>query len=744
MPATIDLSAKVTPAHLARDAYVYVRQSTLTQVREHTESLERQYELAFRAQGLGWSPPQVIVIDDDLGRSGAEASLRAGFKNLVADVGLGKVGIILGIEVSRLARNNADWYQLLDLCAVTDTLIADGDGLYHPADFNDRLVLGLKGTMSEAELHLIRHRLTAGLRHKAAKGELRQGLPVGLVYDEADHVVMDPDEAVVEAIATVFRRFDELGSARQVMLSLRGDGLLVPRRPSGAKRVSWATATYPAIHDFLTNPAYAGAFVFGRTRTEKRLDANGRLVSRTRQVPREEWSVLIPDHHPGFVTWERFEQTQAQLRANWRPPRGHGGGAVREGTALLQGLLRCGRCGRMMQTAYSGTKGNCPRYTCARAAQLYGTERSCQSLGGRRLEQRVLEEVFAVLAPAALAATAKALGEAEAQHRRRLAVFELAVERARFEADRARRQFDAVEPENRLVGRTLERAWEKALVAQRRAETDLTAQRGRQPTRLTEEEVAWLARAGADVRAVFNASTTTWRERKQLLRALIAEVVVTVRVADRQADVQIVWEGGSTNAFVLALNKIGGHFRATDEDTVALVRRLAERYDDTTIAQILSKHGRKTATGLAFTRSRVCSLRHTHDIPAFDRGAAVTASEDDGEVVTIYQAEKILGVDKSTIYRWLHDGFIDGEQLTPGGPWHLRITDEFRGRVVPEVPDGWLRLDDAAKALGVARQTVLHKVQRGELEAVHVNRGKRKGLRIKVPGPAPGLFATTR
>src|SRR5438067_11706517 len=237
MPATIDLAAKVAPAHLARDAYVYVRQSTLTQVREHTESLERQYELAFRAQALGWAPRQVIIVDDDLGRSGAEVSLREGFKNLVADVGLGKVGIILGIEVSRLARNNADWYQLLDLCAVTDTLIADGDGLYHPADFNDRLVLGLKGTMSEAELHLIRHRLTAGLRHKAAKGELRQGLPVGFVYDDEDRVLLDPDEAVIEAIATVFRRFDELGSARQVMLSLRGDGVLIPRRPSGAKRI---------------------------------------------------------------------------------------------------------------------------------------------------------------------------------------------------------------------------------------------------------------------------------------------------------------------------------------------------------------------------------------------------------------------------------------------------------------------------------------------------------------------------
>lgn len=745
MPVSVDGVSKVTGAHLERDAYVYVRQSTLTQVREHTESLERQYELAFRAQALGWKPPQVIIVDDDLGRSGAEASLREGFKNLVADVGLGKVGIILGIEVSRLARNNADWYQLLDLCAVTDTLIADGDGLYHPADFNDRLVLGLKGTMSEAELHLIRHRLTAGLRHKAAKGELRQGLPVGFVYDHEDRVLLDPNEAVIEAIATVFRRFAELGSARQTMLSMRGDGVLIPRRPSGARRVSWAPATYPAIHDFLTNPAYAGAFVFGRTRTDKRVDPSGRLVSRTRLLPREEWLVLIPDHHPGFVSWERYVQIQDQLRANWRAPRGHGGGAVREGTALLQGLVRCGRCGRMMQTAYSGAKGNCPRYACARAAQLYGSDQHCQSLGGRRLEQRVLDELFAVLEPAALAATATALQEAEAQHRQRLAVFELAVERARFDADRARRQFDAVEPENRLVARTVERAWETALVTQRQTEADLAIQRARQPTRLTDDEIVWLTRAGADVRAVFNAPTTTWRQRKQLLRAVIAEVVVTVRVTDREADVKIIWEGGATNTFVLRLNKTGGHFRSTDEDTIALVRRLAERYDDKTIATILSNQGRKTGTGLAFTRSRVTSLRAGYQIPVYTPPpTTVTPEGDDDNVVTIYQAERILGVDKSTIYRWLNTGFITGEQLTAGGPWHLRITDELRRRVVPDVPEGWLRLDQAAKTLGVARQTVLHKVQRGELEAVHVNRGRRKGLRIKVPDSNPGLFATPR
>lgn len=739
-------AVKITAAHQIRDAYVYVRQSTLTQVREHTESLERQYELAFRAQSLGWRADQVIIVDEDLGRSGADTTARDGFKNLVADVGLGKVGVIFGIEVSRLARNNADWYQLLDLCAVTDTLIADGDGLYHPADFNDRLVLGLKGTMSEAELHLIRHRLTAGLRHKAAKGELRQGLPVGFVYDETNRVILDPDEAVIEAIATVFRRFDESGSARQVMISLRGDGVLIPRRPTGAKRVTWAAATYPAIHDFLTNPAYAGAFVFGRTRTDKRLGADGRLVSRTRLLPRDEWQVLIPDHHPGFVTWERWEQIEDRLRANWRPPRGEAGGAVREGAALLQGMIRCGRCGRLMQVSYSGTKGNCPRYACSRAAQLYGNDRHCQSLGGRRLEQRVLAEVFTVLEPATLAATARALNDAENAHRRHLTVFELAVERARFEAERARRQFDACEPENRLVARTLERMWEQALVAQRQAEADLARQRARRPMRLTDDEIAWLEHAGADLHAVFNASTTSQRDRKQLLRAVINEVAVTVRPADHCADVRIIWEGGAATSFELAMNKTGGHYRATSEDTVELVRRLAERYDDTTIAAVLAKQGRRTGTGLTFTRARVCSLRNTHRIASFRPAAGDdpdTPGDEDEVVVTIYKAERILGVDHSTLYRWL-TGFITGEQLTPDGPWHLRITDELRRRIVPDVPDGWLPLTRAARALGIARQTVLHKVQRGELAAVHVTTGKRKGLRIQVKPDTPGLFATTQ
>jgi excisionase family DNA binding protein len=738
--ATVMVSAKIGPVHLGRDAYVYVRQSTLTQLREHTESLMRQYELRERAVALGWDLHQVRVIDADLGRSGAEATAREGFKDLVADVGLGRVGIVFGIEVSRLARNNSDWYQLLDLCALTDTLIADADGVYHPADFNDRLVLGLKGTMSEAELHLIRSRLTAGLRHKAARGELRQFLPVGFDYDETGAVMITPDEAVVEAIATVFGRFAELGTGRQVLLSLRGDRLLLPRRPTRTGRVHWAPATYPAVHDFLTNPVYAGAFVFGRTRTEKRIDQSGTVVARTVLLPREQWTVLIPGHHPGFIDWATYEANTARLRGNWRAPRGFGGGAPREGAALLQGRLRCGKCGRLMQTGYSGSKGTCPRYVCARAKQLYGGEKSCQSLGGRRLENRVLEEVFAVLEPAALAATAQALTDAERAHAATVRTFELTAERARYEADRARRQYDAVEPENRLVARTLERALEAKLAAQRQAERDLLAARARRPVRLSDEEQAWLSRAGADVRAIFTAPSTTFRERKQLLRAILAEVVVTIDPDIKTAGLRIIWQGGASTELTMPLTKTGGHLRATDEDTVELVRRLAEHYDDTTIALILSRQRRRTGTGLPFTKSRVHSLRVSRGIPAYQPAENVAPDSDDAVVVTVAEAERLLGVGKVTIYRWLRDGFITGEQLTAGAPWRIRIDQSVRDRVVPAVPDGWVGLDQAATILGVARQTVLHKIQRGELQAVHINRGRRKGLRINASSDQAGLF----
>ncbi len=732
-------NGKITAAHRRRDAVIYVRQSTLAQTQENTESLALQYELRRYAAELGWSEQQISVIDEDLARSAASTSGRLGFTDLVAAVGLGKVGIIVGREVSRLARNNADWYQVLDLCSITDTLIADSDGIYHPGNFNDRLVLGLKGQMAEAELHMLRMRLTDALRHKAARGELRQLLPVGLDYDDGGTVVLSADEAVRSAIGQVYALFAQLGSARQVMMTLRERGLLLPRRKAGSSRITWAEASYPAVHDFLTNPAYAGAFVFGRTRTEKHVDASGKVAVRERALPQEEWQVLITGHHPGYLDWDTWQDIQARLRANYKPPRGDGGGAARHGAALLSGLVRCGKCGRMMQVGYSGHGGDAPRYLCGRGTQLYGTP-PCQSIGGVYLHRAVLEQLFQVLEPASLEATARAMADTEQRHREQVAAFELALERARFEADRALRKHDEVEPGNRLVARTLEARLEQRLAAAQHAEADLAAARARRPVQLTGEELAWLTRAGADLRAVFDAPATTNSQRKQLIRAVISEITLTIDRAEGTCHVLITWQGTATTAVTIPLPKRGSGAITSSEDIVSLVRRLAAQYNDTTIARILGRQHRRTATGLAWTRDRVTGLRRSHGIPHCPENVSGTGHDD--IMVTVPQAAQVLGVDKTTIYRWLRDGFLTGEQLTPGAPWKIRINQDLRDKIRPGVPDGWLPLDQAAKVLGVARQTVLHMVQRGELAAVHVTSGRRKGLRIQAGHDQPGLFDT--
>jgi DNA invertase Pin-like site-specific DNA recombinase len=738
--------AEPGPAHLRRDAYIYVRQSTLAQTVRNTESLARQYDLAGRARELGWAGHQVVVVDDDLGRSGASAQGRKGFSDLVADVGLGKAGIVLSLECSRLARNNSDWYQLLDLCALTDTLIADADGVYHPGLFNDRLVLGLKGTMSEAELHLLRSRLNEGLRAKAARGELRLVLPAGLDYDDDDHVAISPDEAVREAITCVFRRFDQLGSARQVVVSLRADGLRLPRRDIRTGKITWAQANYPAVHGILIHPGYAGVFAYGRSKTEKRMEAGGNVITRQRRLPRDQWAVMIPGHHPGYISLETYDANIARLAANSPPPAGGAGGAAREGAAWLQGLLRCGRCGRLMQVNYHSSGS--PAYRCGRANQMYGAT-TCQLIGGRRLHESVLAELLAALAPACLAATIQAMSDTEAQFRQNLAVFERALERARFEADRAHRQYDNVEPENRLVARTLEAVLEDKLTAVRTAENQLAAQQARRPVTLTEEETAWITTAGADLRAIFQAPATTNAQRKELIRAVITEVTVTVQDntdkddTARTSQVQIIWQGGASTVLQMPMPASGRHGRVTSEDTLDLIRRLAARYDDTTIAQILGQQNRRTATGLPFRKAHVRALRARHGIPGYQAPPEnVTPGCQDATVVSITEAGHQLGVSTATIYRWLRDGFVAGEQLTPGAPWQVRIDQQLRDRVRPQAPDGWLPLSQAAARLGVARQTVLNKVQRGELNAIYLTQGRRKGLRIQAGHGQAGLFDT--
>jgi DNA invertase Pin-like site-specific DNA recombinase len=718
--------AKVTDEHRRRRAVVYVRQSTLGQVERNTESAERQYALRERALELGWAAEAIAVVDDDTGRSGASSEGRLAFKELVAEVGLGHVGLILALETSRLARSSADWHQLLDLCALTGTLIADADGIYSPADFNDRLLLGLKGTMSEAELHLIRARLDGGLRNKAERGELRLALPVGLDRADDGRIVLSPDEQVRHAIERVFCLWRRLGSARQVAMELVAEGQRLPRRTVGQRRIRWARASYGAVHDLLTNPAYAGAFVFGRTRTERRLDQGGRVRARTVELPLEQWSVCIPEHHPGYVSWFDYLATRERLRANVRP-RGEGGGAAREGAALLQGLLRCGRCGRRMQVAYSGTGGRVRRYACVRGRDLHATGSACQSLGGGRLDRAVADAFLEAVTPAGIAATAGAVRELSDQHAERLVGQRLAVERAEFEAERARRQFDACEPEHRLVVRSLERRLEDALGEVERERSRLAGLEQRRPAPLSDAEREALARLARDLPRLWGAETTTDRDRKQLLRTLIGEVVVTIDGPERRADVEVFWEGGARSELSVRLNSRAPERHRLAEDTLGLIRRLAVHHPDRQIAQILSRQGRLTGTGLPFTEARVRGARQRAGIPA------APPPDPDSKLVTIDGAATELGVSTATVRRWLGEGLLPGEQTTSGAPWRIRLTDEVRRRFVPEVPDGFVPLAEAAQALGCARQTVLQKVQRGELRAIQVTTGRRKGLRIEVP-----------
>ena len=496
--------SKITSDHLRRRAVVYVRQSSTTQVEHNRESTARQYQLAERAVALGWARDQVKIFDEDLGVSGSGLAARAGFARMTAEVALGEVGIVLGLEVSRLARNNADWYRLLDLCGVTHTLIGDADGIYHPGLFNDRLVLGLKGTMSEAELHVLRARLLGGIRNKAARGELHRGLPVGLVRGEADgEVLLHPDESVTAAIRAVFERFAEMGSARRVWLWFRSQGLRFPLQSNTLQDVRWVTPTYTKIHQVLTNPFYAGVYVYGRTQQTCYVDDSGRLRKRIKLRPRSEWPVFIRDHHRGFIDWETFEANQNRLAHNIRPRPHHSGGAVREGAALLQGIAVCGHCGRRLAVHYSG-RYSAPGYHCAGKNIVNGRGEYCLNVGGVQIDAAVTAAFLAALAPAGLAASLQAIEQLEADHETTLAQFRRELERARYGAQRAERRYRAVDPDNRLVARGLEAEWESALRELKAAERELSNREHSRPRPLRRRGTRLdpLARQGSQRRLV--------------------------------------------------------------------------------------------------------------------------------------------------------------------------------------------------------------------------------------------------
>jgi excisionase family DNA binding protein len=730
--------AKINSIHLCRCAFVYIRQSSAHQVEHNRESTELQYRLVERAVELGWRHEQVILFDEDLGVSADGIAERSGFAHMASEVALGRVGIVFGIDVSRLARNNADWYRLLDLCGVTDTLIADADGIYHPALFNDRLLLGLKGTMSEAELHVLRARLNGGIRNKAARGELRRGLPVGFVWGEEDgEVLFHPNEAVTGAIRAVFDRFAEMGSARQVWLWFRSQELAFPLQSNAFREIRWVTPTYTAIHNVLTNPVYAGAYVYGKTRQERYVDDHGQVRKRLRRLPSSDWAVVLRDHHEGFIDWQTYEENQKRLSSNTRPrPHDPGGGAVREGAALLQGLATCGRCGRKLGVFYSGRTSS-PGYHCSGDTIVNGREEHCLRIGGRQIDQAVASAFLAALAPAGVEASLRATEQLEADYDSSLAQWRLQVERASYEAQRAERRYRAVDPENRLVARGLEAEWEKRLQELNAAQTELARREKERPRSLRSEERAAVICLGNDLEHVWDAPTTTDRDRKELLRTLLEEVILTLNAEKTNAHLTLRWRGGLVHEFDVSVGTRRVAALRTADDTIDLVRRLAAHYPDALIAGILNRQGRKTATGLRFNTNHVGNLRRHWNIPLFKPPTDSPA----GDLLTIAEAAKTLGVAPSTVHRWLNDGFIAGEQLTPGAPWRIRMTDELRSRFVEEPPESYVTMLQATRILGISRQTVLQRVKRGELHAVHVRRGRTKGLRIKAFGAQVDLFA---
>jgi len=718
--------SKIQATHASRDAYVYVRQSTPHQVHHHLESQQRQYELTRLAGELGYADARIVVIDDDQGVTASGRRDRAGFERLVSDVALGRAGIVFGLEVSRLARNNRDWYELLDLCAMKQTLIADADGIYDPSVYNDRLLLGLKGTMSEAELHILKGRMLAGLQHKAKKGELRFRLVAGYEYDERGSIVKTNDEQVAHFVELVFAKLTELGSVSGVTKYLLHEGLRVPRRNFHDKTIRWERAYYRAVYLMATNPIYAGTYVYGRTRMVHDLDGEGRRVHRRIRGAAES-TVFLEDHHPAYVSRENFERIQRMIEGNRPAPREQASTVLREGGALLQGILRCGRCGRSMTVRYQPCAGKrtTPVYGCF-AAHAQGRGGVCQSIGGRRVDETVCRVFLEAMSEGRVEMEVAALQKAQDGRDAVAQQLQLQLDRARYEAGRHERQYNSVEPENRVVARTLESRWNEALSHVQHLEQQLAERKRQAEKSLTNEERARLLELVRDLPGLWSDDRVSDRDRKALLRAAIEEV--HLRKVDRTVEAKILWKGGLITRATIELIRLPPPW-ATPPDLVELVRQLAARHSDDQIARILVRRGIKTPKKqLVFTTHHVGDLRRQFGIPRCDEHVRKEAATS----YTVEQAARLFGVSGPTIYSWIKLGILEGEQVAAAAPWSIRVTPTDRERLAVDAPAGWLTVDDAARELGVTKQTILNWVKAGRVPYCYAVRGRRKGLRIDV------------
>ena len=665
--------SRIAAEHVAREAIVYVRQSTVDQVINNGESRRRQYGLVERARQLGWG--KVSVIDDDLGRSGSGVS-RPGFEKLLAAICEGRVGVVISIEASRLARNGRDWHTLLEFCGLVGTLIADEDGVYDPRLVNDRPLLGMKGTMSEMELSILRQRAHEALKQKARRGELFTTVAIGYVRKGLDQIEKDPDLRVRDALALIFRKFAELQSARQVLLWFLQEKIVLPAVRHGleGRRLEWRAPVYNTIHHILCNPIYAGAYAYGRSASKTRI-ANGRKqVVRGFRVERSDWEVLIRDHHEGYIGWDAFERNQRLINDNANGKSWASRGAVRRGEALLAGLFRCGHCGRKLHVAYGGTKGDVARYHCRGALINHGVER-CISFGSLRVDSAVAAEVIERIQPLGVEASLAALearGREDAEKRRQI---ELAVEQARFETAYARRQYDAVDPDNRLVAGELERRWNERLKEERRLQDQLDALGVVSSDSVSPGEREALLRLGADVERAWHAQGATIATRKRIVRMLIEEIVV--RVENDGLDLIIRWAGDDHTALRVRKNRTGQHRWSVEANVVELVRAMARQMPDMAIAAALNRMGKTTGNGNSWTRSRVVSLRNDHDIAVYREGERAERGE-----ATLDEAAEMLTISPATIRRLIGEGALPANQSCKGAPWVIQTADLRRAEVV--------------------------------------------------------------